>query len=208
MGLDSDTINWGGNSPLNNHNMSAVEAYKALRGAVQQALRQAAQQRAYAQAYSRGNFEGGTAFIGRANFQTTTSAKPRNDMKVLARVNPHDPADKQLRPGQRATTEASLTDPVAVEGPEGMIVRALLPIDVYFAKNASWAERGKEMANVFSLKTWAEDDVPRLVAPLRNVNFANPHAAAEAMKAAIRRDFNRTYFNLKMKDLGENIIVE
>jgi RHS repeat-associated protein len=39
-----------------------------LKEAVQEALRQAAQQRAYAHAYSRGNFEGGTSFIGTANY--------------------------------------------------------------------------------------------------------------------------------------------
>src|SRR5213083_2371601 len=39
-----------------------------LREAIQEGLRQAAQQRAYARAYSGGNFEGGTSFIGMANF--------------------------------------------------------------------------------------------------------------------------------------------
>jgi RHS repeat-associated protein len=161
----------------------------------------------------------GAITIGKAGFQLSNAlgsngrssaapAQARNDMKVLPKVTPHDPADSHLRPGEKSTTEASLTDPVAVEGREGMIVRQLLPIDVYFAKNASWADRGKEMGNVFSLKTWAEDDVARIVAPLRNVRFANPDAAAAAMAAVVRRDFNRTYFNLKMKDLGENIIVE
>ena len=46
---------------------SAQEMSK-LREQIQEGLRQAAQQRAYARAYSRGNFEGGTSFIGMANF--------------------------------------------------------------------------------------------------------------------------------------------
>jgi hypothetical protein len=60
MGLEQ---NWAGLAPREVSRMLAE-----MREAVQQVLRQAAQQRAYATAYSRGNFEGGTSFIGMANF--------------------------------------------------------------------------------------------------------------------------------------------
>src|SRR5882757_1712290 len=65
MGLQ-DTINWQGNGPATSH--AGQAKYETLWNAARQALHQAAQQRAYAHAYSRGNFEGGTSFIGNTNF--------------------------------------------------------------------------------------------------------------------------------------------
>jgi RHS repeat-associated protein len=52
-----------------------------LREGVQEALRQAAQQRAYATAYSRGNFEGGTSFIGMANFHMAQTTMQGNYLR-------------------------------------------------------------------------------------------------------------------------------
>jgi RHS repeat-associated protein len=209
MGLDEATGRltsgthdrvWG----IDEKTAKEMDLRDALRNAVQQALRQAARARAYAKADSWSGH--GIGRIADVNYATSV----QNNMKVLTKMTVHENADRQLRPGQKATTTAPLSEAVAVEGPDGMIVRQLLPIDVYLAKNASLQQRGKEMSNAFSLKNWAEDDVGRIVAPLRNVQFASPEAAAAAMDRVVRPSYNTIYFQLKMKDspLGENIIHE
>jgi RHS repeat-associated protein len=75
MGLEQ---NWAGLAPREVSRMLAE-----MREAVQQVLRQAAQQRAYATAYSRGNFEGGTSFIGTANFHMAQTTRGQTDRLVL-----------------------------------------------------------------------------------------------------------------------------
>jgi hypothetical protein len=61
---------------------SAQEMSK-LREAIQEGLRQAAQQRAYAHAYSGANFEGGTSFIGMANFHMAQTSRQGANTKTF-----------------------------------------------------------------------------------------------------------------------------
>lgn len=97
---------------------------------------------------------------------------------------------------------------MAVKDNNIFIVRQVLHVQIDLAKGISDREWGREMANLHTFHSWLEEDVPKIIAPIRFTKFQNETSAENAMESLVRPKFNDKYSRLKMEEdgaLGTNI---